>query len=510
MVVALVGLSVTAALSFAVATAHGDNEDRLTTQRTREAAAVFTAVVPTLEVPLATTAAFADAVDQADLKTSLEGQITPDGRFASVSVWPVGDPRPSLVAGEDPELVERPPAEITEILDRARNQGSLTVVDLLEARQPRLGYAVASPGEASRFVIYAEQALSPDRTSAVRSDSAFVGLDYAIYLGKGEEPDHLVAASRPALPLRGRRAVEHIPFGDTTLTLVMSPTEDLGGSLLAKLPWIVLGGGVVLTLGAGWLTESLLRRRHHAELLALENARLYAEQREAAHTLQQNLLPRTLPDLPEVDIAVRYVPGVSGTEVGGDWYDVIEADGRLVVVVGDVSGRGLAAAAVMASVRYGMRALAAQGFPPQEILARVELCDSAERDGHFATVLCGVIDLSTGTASVANAGHPPPLLLTDGDAHYIETSVGPPVGVVGGATYESVEVSIPAGATLMMVTDGLFERRGETIDVGLERLRASAASAVGELDERVDKVLDELTGGDASDDAAILAVRWRA
>jgi serine phosphatase RsbU (regulator of sigma subunit) len=304
--------------------------------------------------------------------------------------------------------------------------------------------------------------------------------------------------------------VEHIPFGDMTLTLVMSPYQDLGGLLLADLPWIVLGGGLLLTLGASALTEVLLRRRRYAELLALENARLYTEQRAAAHTLQQNLLPRSLPDVPEVEVVVRYVPGVSGTEVGGDWYDVIEVEGRLVVVVGDVSGRGLAAAGVMASVRYAMRALAAQGFAPEEILARVDLVDADERDGHFATVLCGVIDVATGVVSFANAGHPPPLLVTDAGARFVETRVGPPVGVVGQATYETVETTMPPGSTLLMVTDGLFERRGESIDVGLERLRASAESATGDLASRVDQVLEELTGGEANDDAAILAVRWRA
>ena len=509
-IVVLVSLLATAGLTLAVRAAHDDNESRLTRQRTREAAAVFTAVVPSLEVPLATTAAFANAVDEPDLRRSLEAQTKPDGRFASVSVWPDGAVRPSIVAGEAPELAEEPSAEIEEVLANARDKASLTVVNLLDAPEPRVGYAVASSAQPTGFVVYAEQAFAADRTAAVRSDSAFVGLDYAIYLGKGENGRDLLASSRPELPLRGRRAVEHIPFGDTTLTLVMSPYDDLGGSLLANLPWIVLGSGLLLSLAAAALTEGLLRRRHHAELLAVENARLYAEQRAAAHTLQQNLLPRRLPDLPGVDIAVRYVPGVIGTEVGGDWYDVIEVEGRLVVVVGDVSGRGLDAAGVMASVRYAMRALAAQRFAPQDILARVELVDAADRDGHFATVLCGMIDLATGEATFANAGHPPPLLLTEGDAHFVEIPVGPPVGVLGRASYEPIEVSIPAGSTLLMVTDGLFERRGESIDVGLERLRASASAVSGDFDSRVDQILEELTGGEARDDAAILAVRWRA
>ena len=134
------------------------------------------------------------------------------------------------------------------------------------------------------------------------------------------------------------------------------------------------------------MTERLVRRRTHAEFLAEQNARLFSEQRSVAQTLQHSLLPEQLPDFDGLELAVRYVPGVDGVEIGGDWYDVIGRDnGDIIFVVGDVSGRGLRAATVMASLRYAIRAYAAQGDDPAIILAKLAKLIDIVRDGHFAT-----------------------------------------------------------------------------------------------------------------------------
>jgi serine phosphatase RsbU (regulator of sigma subunit) len=256
------------------------------------------------------------------------------------------------------------------------------------------------------------------------------------------------------------------------------------------------------------LTEVLQRRRLRAEALATDNARLYDEQRGAFQTLQRNLLPRQLPATDGYEIGVRYAPGVAGTDVGGDWYDVVEVNGSRILVVGDVSGRGLAAASVMASARFAIRTLAAQGLSPADILTTVNGLDAGERDGHFATVLCARLDPDSGALELATAGHPPALLLTGRGARFLEAPIGPPVGATSSARYTAATATVPRGATLVFVTDGLFERRGEGIDVGLERLRSVAAGAASApLEELLDTLVVELTGGVASDDAAILAVR---
>jgi serine phosphatase RsbU (regulator of sigma subunit) len=225
-----------------------------------------------------------------------------------------------------------------------------------------------------------------------------------------------------------------------------------------------------------------------------------------AQTLQHALLPGTLPVFAGLELAVRYVPGVDGVDVGGDWYDVIDVgDGKVMLIVGDVSGRGLRAATVMAALRYAIRAYAADGDSPDLILLKLSKLINVG-DGHFATVLCGLVDVAERRITFANAGHPSPLLITGATAELVSTKVGVPVGVEANG-YPTVTVNIPPHAILMAFTDGLFERRGESPDVGLARLR-DASIGYESLSDLLDGVLHSLTPDGGNDDTAILAVTW--
>jgi serine phosphatase RsbU (regulator of sigma subunit) len=298
-------------------------------------------------------------------------------------------------------------------------------------------------------------------------------------------------------------------LGHTTLLLVVSPTSHQGGTLLAVLPWLLLAAGVILTATAAALVERLLRGRDQAERLADENADLYDQQHRVAYTLQHSLLPESLPDVEGAELAVRYTPGVDGMEIGGDWYDALVIDEhRLALVVGDVSGRGLRAASVMASLRYAAGAFASQGDDPAVILAKLNDLTEPHRDGHFATVVCVLVDLKERTATAASAGHPRPILLNGDTGRFIDTTPGRPIGVRPEATYVPVNVPLPASGTLLLFTDGLFERRSESIDVGLERLRRAAAHADGDLGNLLDTITADLASDGGHDDVAILALRW--
>lgn len=515
-VVAVAGTALTGVLGLATWSAHRDNEDRLLRQRTREAGAVLEASLPGLQTPLAATAELAEVTEGADADSfaRLMGPLVgPETRFVSASVWriDVADPRSVLTLGDPPALAGEPPDEIRAFIERSTSTptATLSVVGLLDRDEPRLGYSFTSSRDPARFMAYAESALPADRVSMPDPDSAFAGLDYAIYLGGAEVPGSLLAASTPDLPIAGQRAVESVQFGDTTLTLVMTPIGDLGGRLLAALPRLILAGGALITAASAALTERLLRGRDEAHELAADNARLYDEQRSLAYALQQSLLPRSLPDIAGGELAGRYQPGVAGMEIGGDWYDALCVDDdHLALVVGDVSGRGLPAASVMASLRFAARAFASEGASPGAILTKLNDLTPPEADGHFATVVCVTIDLNERTISVANAGHPHPLLVQGDQGSFLETDVGQPVGVAPGARYQAATVPLPAEGTLLLFTDGLFERRGERIDVGLERVRACATKATGDLSQVLDTVLTELTDGNADDDVAVLGVRW--
>lgn len=514
----VVGIVLTAVLAAASWSAYEANEERLLSERTSQAAAVLRTSIASLATPL---------ISASELVAVTEGEPTTfvplmaplvgeDRRFVSASLWVPDevDRGPLVVVGEEPTLAALPRDEISAFFGRQVEEPTLTVMDLLEADTPRLGYSY-STGAQVGIVVYVEQALPEERTSSQQADDAFADLDYALYIGREPRPERLILASTPDIPLGGRVAMEQLALGDADLLLVMSPMGDLGGALLRDLPWVILAAGAAISFGFAALNEGVLRRRDEAEGLVRElaqvaddNARLYSEQHSVAQALQQSLMLESLPDLPGLEVAARYEPGVEGIDVGGDWYDVIPRDGgRVLVVVGDVSGRGVQAATVMAQLRHSIRAFASQGDPPAAILAKLTDLISVARDGHFATVLVAEVDPADGTVVLANAGHPSPLVLDRGTAAFGVSEIGPPVGVQRPAAYPTVTTRLAEGATLLAFTDGLFERRGETVDVGLERLRAWVGRADPDLDSMLDGILHEFAGT-PDDDAAILAVRW--
>ncbi|MCU1692359.1 MAG: Two component signal transduction histidine kinase [Frankiales bacterium] len=177
-------------------------------------------------------------------------------------------------------------------------------------------------------------------------------------------------------------------------------SQDLGGGLGGQLPWISLTGGAVLTIAAALVAAGLVRRHRAAELAATTIGGLYerldglyAEQRSIATALQHALLPTHDVDLPGLDVACRYVAGADGVDVGGDWYSLVKVDeDRFAFAVGDVSGRGIGAAAVMARLHFTMRAYLLEGHAPDVVLARCARQIDLSADGHFATVVVGLAD----------------------------------------------------------------------------------------------------------------------
>jgi serine phosphatase RsbU (regulator of sigma subunit)/HAMP domain-containing protein len=262
----------------------------------------------------------------------------------------------------------------------------------------------------------------------------------------------------------------------------------------------------VFTEGHERLTEGVAAQA----AVAIENARLYAAQRSAAEMLQRSLLPATLPVLPGMELAARYLPAEQGVEVGGDWYDVIVLpSGEVAVVVGDVVGRGLPAAGIMGQLCHAVRAYAVEDSAPGAVLARLnQFLQNAGVEEQFATVIFAVVDTERRTLRVANAGHPPPLRLNpDGSACFFEQESGLPIGALPGSVYEETEISLPVGSRLVLYTDGLVEDRNMALSEGLERLRQAAAEAPSGIEEFCDFVVDRLAQGrDVQDDIALLAI----
>lgn len=235
---------------------------------------------------------------------------------------------------------------------------------------------------------------------------------------------------------------------------------------------------------------------------------LYSEQRSIAETLQRALLPQTNPAVPNLEIATRYVAGMDGVDIGGDWYSVVLLDERrFAFVVGDVSGRGIDAATIMARLRFTIRAYLVEGHPPNVALALCARQLDIEADGHFATVLVGIGDVESRQLTLASAGHLDPLVVSGSNAAFVEVDAGVPLGI-SSDPYSTTTVSIAPGETFLAFTDGLVERRGEGIDTGFERLAAAAVVAAPTLDDLLTSLIDVLVRPGATDDVAVIAFRW--
>ncbi|HEY1519153.1 MAG TPA: PP2C family protein-serine/threonine phosphatase [Solirubrobacteraceae bacterium] len=515
--VLLVGLLLTGVLVWISASTYSSNEKRLLNLRVRDAGALVAEALPSIQTPLASAAALADATDGDVAKfKKFIGPSVAAKRFVSVSLWRLGGSQtgPIAVVGTPPVLGTSPSRAETFFANGAAHS-ALGVIGLLASPNPRLGYAFTSPGVTGHYVVYGESALPTSRRSKLQSTSSFADLHYALYLGTSQRPEDLLVTDLKSLPITGQHASTSIPFGNNSFTFVVSARHPLVGSFPQRLPWLIAIIGVLLSIGAALLTMRLIQRRSHAEQLAVsleeiadENRRLYSEQRSIAQTLQHALLPERLPKIHGMETSARYEAGVEGVDIGGDWYDLIALDDhRLLLVVGDVSGRGVRAAATMASLRYAIHAYAAQNDPPATILTKLSRLVNVGATGQLATILCALVDVEAHKLTVTSAGHLPPLLISDGTGTFIQSAVGVPIGVNTGATYTSTAVSTPPAATLLAFTDGLVERRGESIDAGLERLQHAATANHCELDDLLGKLVDELRH-DGDDDTAIAGLRW--
>jgi serine phosphatase RsbU (regulator of sigma subunit) len=515
--VLLVGGLLTAALTWAAATANTNTNHRLLTLQVRQAGSVLSSLLPSAVTPLTTAYDVASATrDQSQFKDFISPDVGPVGLFASASLWQVvpGPPKPLVIVGAPPLLLSA--GNAASFFGRVRPGGKLIVMARLTGATRRIGYAEIPAGEPDTVVVYAETPLPANKKAVVPKNSAFSDLQYALYLGARQDAASLVEGTGP---LSGYRARASFPFGDRTLTLVGTTTAPLGGGLSATLPLIAALLGAALTASAAVTTEYLVRRRRLAEGEATENASLYAEERTISETLQRSLLPEGIEQPAGLDVAVRYVPGVGGIEVGGDWYDVIPTgDGTAFFVVGDVSGRGLHAATSMGYLRHAIRAYAALSDGPGALLTKLGDLMGRDEAGHFATVLCAHVDVPRHLLRVACAGHFAPLVIDGQGARYLEVDAGPPIGVTPRADPVETTVTVAPGTSVLAFTDGLIERRGENLDLGLARLR-HAVGAVGtkgaagggvDIDHLVGEVLRRLTPVGSDDDIAILGVQWQA
>ncbi|MGR7024703.1 SpoIIE family protein phosphatase [Geodermatophilus sp. URMC 62] len=410
---------------------------------------------------------------------------------------------------------ERATARRLGLLQRATAELSAATspVDVAEAAA---GHVTALTGHGSRVGVF-------------ELDDAGRGLRLLCIAGAGADEHRLWAEVPLSAPLAVTAAV-----AERRAQWIEDPADwpgargglapDQAGALAAfglastvALPLLV-AGRVVGVVGVGFAEARRFGAVERGMLLAvaeqcaqaLDRARLYRAQQDIASTLQRDLLPQRLPQLERLALAAEYLPGAAGTSAGGDWYDVVElGGGRVAVAVGDVVGQGPSAAAVMGQLRSALSTALLQGSPPAEAL---ELLDrfAARLPGALAsTAACLVLDWEAGTVRWARAGHLPPLLVTDGGAELLEDGAGAVLGAPGRPPYTEGSAAVTPGTTLLLYTDGLVERRGEVLDVGLQRVTDAAARLAGADPARLTRALlaEVLDASALPDDVAVIAAR---
>ncbi|MFF4318969.1 SpoIIE family protein phosphatase [Streptomyces sp. NPDC001568] len=302
-------------------------------------------------------------------------------------------------------------------------------------------------------------------------------------------PDELLAAYPAAVTQDGMSAWAFLP-----LIASGRPVGSLVVAYRHPHPFVP-GERAVLTALAGLIAQ------------ALDRARLYDSTRRLARSLQTNLLPHTLPRVPGLDVAARYLPAAHGLDVGGDFYDLIRVDGTTVAAtIGDVQGHNVNAAALMGQVRTAVHATA--GAPPGEVLARTNRLLTDLDPGLFTSCLYVQIDLARHTACLATAGHPPPLLQRPtGPARTLDLRPGLLLGIDPDAVYDSTEIPFPPGTLLALYTDGLVETPGRDLDTCIREAAAhlSPAQPVGALADAL--VAHAQHTAPRTDDIALLLLR---
>ena len=314
--------------------------------------------------------------------------------------------------------------------------------------------------------------------------------------------DEMLAASA--------RDEEHLRLArELGLRSAMSVPLDAHGQVLGVLTFVAAESGRRYTRADLSFAEDLARRA----ALAIDNADLYSQTRRTAAVLKATLLPQEMPEVEGWQLGTVYRQA-GRTDVGGDFYDVSDlGDGRLSAFVGDVMGRGVDAAVAGSRMRSAARVLATQDPDPAALALAMDRLMMAEPPTPLATATYLLFEPAQETVSMVVAGHPPPFLLPRGGPSRFVTEEGSPVLGLGLVPRPSVHTPFSRGDLLLVYTDGLVERRGESIEVGLARLQQAAERLLADvpddvaLDEVLTHLVDAVTDPDRHDDVAVVAFR---
>jgi serine phosphatase RsbU (regulator of sigma subunit) len=383
-----------------------------------------------------------------------------------------------------PDILDHVTARAREIVGAHQAVAGLTVGD-------SWAQAITSVSLSERYAQYRDDDAVPDGSGI---DALVCETNTALRLTQAELEEH------PRWRGFGASSPEHPPMnGWLAVPMVSRTGKNLG---LVQLSDAVAGDFTAED-------EAVLVQLARLASVSIDNARSHARERDVAVALQQSLLPQ-VQQVEGLVISSAYLPAATDLGVGGDWYDVFELPhGLVALVVGDVVGHDVRASRTMGQLRHAIRAFASEDPAPVCVLSRLDVFLDGSSPDEFATVLYLLVDSATGLVSVANAGHPPPLLLEPGELpRLFDPATAPPVGFLAPSAYQQQDFVLPVGGTLLVYTDGLVERRGAALDDGLDWLVGTAGESVLDPERLLAGLTAQLSAADLDDDVAMLAVRW--
>jgi serine phosphatase RsbU (regulator of sigma subunit) len=446
-----------------------DNEERLLQQQTDQAGVVLTVSINQFLDPLASMSQVAELTEgDPALFEAMASELRADTDptpYARMALIDAEAGRIVAVVGGTESSLELGPAGVSRLIDDTEPR-SARVIDLL-SEERTLGFAVAGP--ADRMIVYTERELNADPNVRRRSDGPFGRVDYAIYLGERPDEVRLLGASTASTPLSGTIASTSVDYGDSTILLQTRPIDRLGSPLLGSLWWIVLLVGFGVTALTTWLLARLQRSRQRALDLADLNAHLHQEQRDIAETLQLELLPQQLSHPPGSLLATRYWVADTAALIGGDFYDAFQIDERRWgILIGDICGKGTAAAALTGVVRHTVRTASRFIDSPAGVLLAVHDAVAVHEPPTFCTAAFmiytpdhapdGARAGTGGELVVALGGHPAPLVRS-GDHVTAVGRAGTLLGMVEPRVHDE-RIRIEPGDIVLAYTDGLTDAPG--------------------------------------------------
>ncbi len=501
------------AIAFTVAATvlvHGlvtNQERKLLSERADEVNLVLTVSITTVSTDLSVLARDAGRAGPTQFINEAEAQLASSNRRSGLALALL---RPSggnfvvvAAAGAGLSQGQTLSGAAANAMKSAEGRSTMVATGVYGSGNSRsVGYAVAAPGGQ---LVYRQSILGPVRPPSQAGTAPFSELHVAVYAAARPDASQILVATTKALPLTGD--VRYVPLmaGSTKWVTGVSAIHPLVGSVAASAPWVALGVGLVGSALVFLLLEGMAYRRDDV-LQAVETEHRFAE------ALQRRMLP-TVPVLAGLDVASRYVPGADHQQVGGDWFDVFALPpGRVALVIGDVMGHDVDAAATMAQVRAALRSYAAEGGDPSWTLERLATFVELFNISAVVTVIYGLLD-TPGTDgsrrfSWSNAGHLPPLLRhPDGRVEELGEATSPLLGAPSITPRPAGEKLIGPGDTLLLYTDGLVEIEGQDLTETVTRLqgvlgRADLPTAQGVCEAVLEAQLHE----QRRDDVALLAV----